>query len=372
MLQIALNRAKIYDYHQGDRGRLMRKISAAILTIMFLLPILAASNAMAFDQVNRTTSLTFYTSDGGTDSGHNLVVGGYNYPSTNNVQAFANIPWSNPFGETGWAYVWHTVEVTQSGAYVATLNGHYWIVGSIASAGVGDIYVYFKIQDSDTMQVNALLTIAHQHLGGVGAFSVQNDFTGSNTYLGFSGIAGHHYHVGLYVEAYAWTALGTVLMDALGDQGAYFTSGSVAWEQGGCVSGTTEILKSDGSVIQASDLCIGDRIVGYNYGTQRFISETVTNVKESTVSMELVFNNGMLVVTPTDQPTYARNSTYTGWVRDPVNITVGWQVYCPILHHWIEINSVTLIQGTFEVYDISTNKLNDFIGNGVLLDAKTS
>lgn len=101
-----------------------------------------------------------------------------------------------------------------------------------------------------------------------------------------------------------------------------------------------------------------------------FIGERVVHNVRTQVDVVEVINNGLLVVTPWDQPIYARNETYTGWIKDPLNLTIGWQMFSPLLGGWIPVTNSEYEFGSYWVQDIKTTGLDNFIANGILLDSK--
>ncbi len=139
---------------------------------------------------------------------------------------------------------------------------------------------------------------------------------------------------------------------------------------GGCVSKNTKVLLSDGiHVKNVQSLHIGDNVLGYNISSGQTLSVTVTNITVARVSTLLEINDGLLSVTLTKQPIYMRNTTFTGWLYDPEDLRIGYEIFNPISGEWMIITNLGLTFGNFKVYDVTTNPLNTFIGNGFLLDA---
>lgn len=140
---------------------------------------------------------------------------------------------------------------------------------------------------------------------------------------------------------------------------------------GGCVAKGTRILLADGVKEKpVQSLKIGQMVLGYNISSQTDVPVQVTNIIEEIVPSLLVINDGALKLTPTNQPIYARNSTYTGWIRDPKDLKVGDEIFCVKTHSWTKILKIDTILGKFKVFDIETAPLNVFVGNGFLLDIK--
>lgn len=138
----------------------------------------------------------------------------------------------------------------------------------------------------------------------------------------------------------------------------------------GCVAQNTRILLPDGKHFKkVQALKVGDEVMGYNVSSHEAMTVTVTKIIETVnVSTLLSINDGYLRVTTTEQPIYMRNSTFTGWISDPHYLTVGDQIFNVITNQWVTIYQIGLIQGHFKTYDVATNPLNTFVGNGILLD----
>ena len=125
----------------------------------------------------------------------------------------------------------------------------------------------------------------------------------------------------------------------------------------------------NGTTILVSDLKPGEYITGYNTTTGKKAAERVNYITESSSAIvEMI--NGVIGVTPTDQPLYISNGTYTGWIKNPETIKVGWYIYSPSTNTWIKVSSIDYIYGNYEVYNIYTGGSNNFIINGVLADPK--
>ncbi len=101
----------------------------------------------------------------------------------------------------------------------------------------------------------------------------------------------------------------------------------------------------------------------------KLTKERITYITES-YSQFLEMINGKIGVTPSDQPMYVRNGTYTGWVKNPSVIKPGWSIYDPYNMSWVSVRNVTYLTGAYPVYNIYTNGTNDYIVNGALTDLK--
>lgn len=353
---------------ENEKSEDITGFAAVILVIIMVAPEIAANG-----YVNSGTSFTFTTSDGGNGSNDGYPFQqGFNYPSSDRVEAYAGSP-SAGYHE-GFANVWHLVDCGYTGEYQVQMHGHYWGSGSAAGV-VADALVrfYIRIEDVQTGFVYNSATIRRLEAIGFWAFNEQSDF--STTAL-FDGTAGHTYRIGLSADCIADAVAGTSIANAHGGgQGAYFTSCTVSYYNsgwyGGCVLGQSNVAMADGKTIHASRLRIGDQVLGYDPSTDQIITESVMSNVQTRVGLVIAFNGGTLITTPNDQPIYVRSGNYTGWIRDPMNITIGSQVYLPLDHKWMQINTATYMTGSFQVNDIKTDGLNNYMANGVLVDVKT-
>jgi len=133
----------------------------------------------------------------------------------------------------------------------------------------------------------------------------------------------------------------------------------------------SRVAMAHGGTIPASRVAAGDQVLGYDPSSGQVVTETVVSNVKTRVGMVIEFNGGMLTTTPHNQPIYVRNGGFIGWIRDPMNISIGSQVYLPLDDEWVEITSATYLVGSFRVNDIQTSGLNNYIANGVLVDYKT-
>ncbi|KKL08136.1 hypothetical protein LCGC14_2578890, partial [marine sediment metagenome] len=143
---------------------------------------------------------------------------------------------------------------------------------------------------------------------------------------------------------------------------------------GGCVAKDTLILLPDGyTKIPVQKLNVGEYVLGYNVTSGETIPVLVTEIDVSKVSsiLKIGHDKGSLRITPYNQPIWYKNETYTGWLIDPINIQEGDQIFHIPSDSWVTVNKLILIEnGSHEVYDIVTDPLNVFVGNGILLDKK--
>ena len=139
---------------------------------------------------------------------------------------------------------------------------------------------------------------------------------------------------------------------------------------GGCIIAGTKITLASGGTKSVNTLHVGDTVRGYDATTGTWVQETVTSNSFSFVGALLSINDGLLVVTLWDQPLYVRNGTWTGWVQDPQNLTLGEQLFLPSTGAWVTITSLQVLVGNFKVYDLRVTSPDNFVANGVLVGDK--
>lgn len=140
--------------------------------------------------------------------------------------------------------------------------------------------------------------------------------------------------------------------------------------EGGCVAQNTNILLANGTTKKVQSLKIGDNLDGFDFQTNSIVPVQLTNITFSKTDELLSINNGLLELTPTDQPIFMSNSTYVGWVINPQTLKVGERIFNPTTNTWVSISDLNYIQGNFKIYDIVTSPFNNYIANGFLLDMK--
>ncbi len=145
-----------------------------------------------------------------------------------------------------------------------------------------------------------------------------------------------------------------------------WNGGSCSAGGGGCVDQNTPILTDEGYRAVQS-LRAGDTVAGYDLNTGRTVTEHVLSNIESQVNTIVSLNNRELRLTATDQPIYVRNSTYTGWERNPENLRLGDSIFNPITHQWVAVTGIQIVNDKTLVYDLVLDGPKDFIANGFLL-----
>jgi len=135
----------------------------------------------------------------------------------------------------------------------------------------------------------------------------------------------------------------------------------------GCIAKGTLVTLADGSEVAVEDVKKGDHVLGYDVQRNEFVVETVLDVASTNVPGIVVINEGLLRVTPTEQPIYVKMGEVTGWIRDPEDIQVGWQVYDPLTSTWVTVSSVTYSLEKTRVFDFITDGPKTYLANSILL-----
>ena len=161
--------------------------------------------------------------------------------------------------------------------------------------------------------------------------------------------------------------------------GAMYTSSQITLTNyvppppgGGCVAKNTYILMTNGvDSIKVQNLKVGDWVLGYDTMLGAKVPVQVTDITNTKVDSLIDINNGLLKVTLYDQPIWVRSSTIFGWVINPIDLQVGYEIYDGITNSWINITSLNIINyQNFEVFDVKTSPQNNFFANGILVDRK--
>jgi hypothetical protein len=108
----------------------------------------------------------------------------------------------------------------------------------------------------------------------------------------------------------------------------------------------------------------------YNFSTSSLVRGVLLYNNATSVTQLINVNDGLLSVTPTDQPILIRNSTFEGWLNNPENLSTADQIYDPVTLSWVPVTSVELVDGSATVYDVITSSEANFVANGGLLDRK--
>lgn len=146
----------------------------------------------------------------------------------------------------------------------------------------------------------------------------------------------------------------------------------------GCVLYGTNITLGNGTQMQVQDITQGTHVLSYNVSNQSVYQGTVFQITISTVSQVWSINGILSVSGVTDQPLYVQlaNGTKEWLFLGELNTTM--KIYCPQNNTWIQITSITILQGTFTVYDLSVAPVlhnniaigGNYIANGILMDDK--
>lgn len=139
---------------------------------------------------------------------------------------------------------------------------------------------------------------------------------------------------------------------------------------GGCVAADTVVDTPNGySTVQS--LHHGETIYGYNLTNQDLVDETVNAITTNSSGTFVDINQGRLYATVLDQPLYIMNSSFTGWLRNPQNLSTGEFLWDAFNSSWLPISNITYLYKILSVYDVSASTgTNDFIAGGVLAMSK--
>jgi hypothetical protein len=138
---------------------------------------------------------------------------------------------------------------------------------------------------------------------------------------------------------------------------------------GGCVANSTKILTPSG-YIAVQNLQIGASVDEYNFTSRQISGGSVSSINSTLVNETLDINEGWLNVTLTNQPIYIENRTFTGWLKDPWNLTTQDSIFDPVTNKWVPVTCITVISHLIRVFDIVTSAQKDFIANGAAMYLK--
>jgi hypothetical protein len=141
----------------------------------------------------------------------------------------------------------------------------------------------------------------------------------------------------------------------------------VVWWTAGCVAEGTMVTMSDGSQLDVDKLKVGDQVLGYDLTSTSFVTETVSWVSCTKVDTILNINDGALRVTPGDQPIYVRTPSYEGWIVNPSEIQVGWEILDLRSNSWVVVYSLEYEHGMTKVYDFQTDGPMTYLADGYLV-----
>jgi len=162
-----------------------------------------------------------------------------------------------------------------------------------------------------------------------------------------------------------WVNPTTVTMNKDHELRAHFSYGGGGG--GGCVAEGTLVTMADGSCKPVEKIKVGDQVLGFDPTTGSYAAENVLAVTKTKVELIENINNGILRLTPTDQPIYVRNSTYEGWLRDPGRIKVGWEIFDAQTSTWVAVTSIIYEEGKTWMYDLTLDGYKTYLANSYLL-----
>ncbi|MCI4352402.1 MAG: hypothetical protein L3K14_03325 [Thermoplasmata archaeon] len=138
---------------------------------------------------------------------------------------------------------------------------------------------------------------------------------------------------------------------------------------GGCVASGSLIWTPKGWQ-KIDDLSPGAKVYEYDLGTGELVKGRLLLGSVTYANSTLLVNHGLLNLTLTEQPIWIHNATFTGWLRDPQNLTVGDQIFNVLQDAWVNVTNLSISHYRTLVFDVETSGLNTFIDAGFLLDVK--
>lgn len=142
---------------------------------------------------------------------------------------------------------------------------------------------------------------------------------------------------------------------------------------GGCVALGTLIRTPTGSV-PVETLAVGSQVLSYDLATQSMVVSQLLSSNVSTQSATFVINyfGGSLRLTPTDQPIYFKNDTFTGWLANPQEMHIGDLVFNPMSNLWVVVTEISFVNESITVYSLVPSAAGGtFMANDMLVMRKT-
>jgi len=307
-------------------------------------------------------------------------------------------PYSSSFAGPGWGFSGTNVEAIFAGVeFTPSISDYHtfyffwkitgwarpcvYVVPPNAAAANSKIWITANVWDSAAQRwvydkPDTVPTITLVNLNGNPLYCGYYPWRVTNQYytLSFSYALyqGRTYYLYAYLNLHtAASALGISQANAY----ASIESGSSHWGESiyvysppqPCVASGTKILLPDGSTAKVDKLETGDYVMGYDLTGRQLVPVLVTANIQRNANQIVSVNDGLLKVTPTDQPIYVRNGTWEGWVMDASHLEVGEELFLPASGSWLTIDRIETLSGSFKVFDLRTDGPNNFIANGVLV-----
>jgi len=239
-----------------------------------------------------------------------------------------------------------------------------------------DAYLYWYVRvctvgSGGKMSEMSIVMIDRVVEGGFGVFHSDTGVKSFDISMRWWAAPGTTYRIEAYMKCHASTGTGHAHAAGNNDRGIFWSNLDVYCQTTGCVAEGTLVTMADGSQKAIERIRAGDIVRGYDLETDSFVAETVQSVSSTKVPSILDINHGALLVTATDQPIYVRNSSGEGWVQDPQDIQIGWEILDLVSGSWVQVVSVEELNEKTKVYDIFTNGPQNYLANGYLvLDKK--
>ena len=144
-------------------------------------------------------------------------------------------------------------------------------------------------------------------------------------------------------------------------------AGTNSASSGGSVYGDAQILLSNASLLNASQITLGDSVMSYDLSTHTMIPAVITAIYVKNVTNKYTFNE--LLKVDADEIMFINGHWQRAYVAK-----VGDTLFNPITGQYIKITSinVTHYNNTHHVYDFVTTPLNNYVADGFLIDVKSS
>ena len=302
--------------------------------------------------------------------------------------AYASVKTVSPVsGARFWAGVYKEIRVADgvSGTCTAKMTGTYkgqvYISEWVPFVAYAELIWSFRLIDLNGVYPNNIISevvVDAVNRGVYGSETISDSFTETiSWYVDGVNNANKRYgleaHVTAHAESYIatnWPGAANANAYLLNNKfrGIWYSSIQVLGPyRGGCVAEGTEVTMADGSTRPVEKIDVGDQVLGYDPVTRSYVTETVGMVTSAKAPVILNINDGALRTTLDDQPIYVKNSTTEGWILNPAQIQVGWQLFDVENGAWVTVASIDYELQKTKVYDFQTDGPGTYLGNGYLL-----
>ena len=131
------------------------------------------------------------------------------------------------------------------------------------------------------------------------------------------------------------------------------------------VYGSTQVTAANGTLIPASSVREGTKLLSYNPSTKQLAPSTVTSAFALYANNTYTFNHVLKVDS-------AEVMYVNGTWMNASNVRLGDTLYSPLNNSYIKVTNITIRHHGGLVYDFIASPINNFIGNGYLIDKVTT